>query len=158
MRSSKLMTRLSLLVAIGWSTAGLADTYVTIANNTGDTLVINNTRFLGQQQAVWSPLDVTIKRDEVFNVRISDTGQHCGRGRWIIRTAGQYRGRHAQTDYCLPLAFAEVGCLAVLVDRDGIQMNKTRGTHCSDTWWKNNRKYVFEVVSAAAQVRGKRGR
>lgn len=30
MRSSKLMTRLSLLVAIGWSTAGLADTYVTI--------------------------------------------------------------------------------------------------------------------------------
>ena len=76
----------------------------------------------------------------------------------IIRTAGQYRGRHAQTDYCLPLAFAEVGCLAVLVDRDGIQMNKTRGTHCSDTWWKNNRKYVFEVVSAAAQVRGKRGR
>lgn len=155
---SKLVVRLSLLVATMWSTIGLAATYVTIANDTGGTLVVNNTQFLGQRQAIWSPLDVTIKKQGVFNVRISDTHQKCGREKWIIRIAGQYKGRQAQSDYCLPLSFMEVGCVAVLVDRDGIQMNKTRGTHCSDTWWKNNRQYVFEIVSAAASAKGGRTR
>lgn len=152
----KSIANLSLLAATLWSSVCLAATHVTIANNTGDTLVINNTQFLSNRQAVWSPLDVTIKRNGVFDVRISDTGQSCGRGRWIIRTAGKYRGRYSKSDYCLPVAFAQIGCLAVLVDNEGIYMNKTHSTHCSGQWWKNNRNYIFEVISAAASAKGGR--
>jgi hypothetical protein len=133
---------------VSFTRVAYADTYLVIANNTDGEMFLNTSYPIPPGTARWNPLDATIDAEGItYNIR--DTHEQCSDGGWRISTDMSQGGTHLRThDYCIPLAFAEVGCLGVRIDQGGnFAINKVGGLHCSNQWWDDQQGLeVFQTV------------
>ncbi|UAJ73110.1 hypothetical protein IQE94_01825 [Synechocystis sp. PCC 7339] len=144
MKITKVRLAIAFAVTVLFGQPAFADTYILLMNGLDEKISINGSAPLdGEGGGIWSPLDATIITSSGKKIgQIKDMHQQCPQGGWLIRGAAT-----TTTDYCIQLGFAEVGCLlAILDEKDSkytIEMEKVRGTVCSDQWFNTKGKTMF---------------
>jgi hypothetical protein len=130
-----------------------ADTYVVIANQSGQDFNLNYNTPLPNGAAVWAPLNATVLGSG-WQFEIVDTGRTCGDG-WAIEF-NMYDGPelYSQDEYCIHLAFAEIGCIGVHFGADSIGWSKLALNHCSSAWWDQQGSRAFDQILQALGAAG----
>ncbi|MBO0905955.1 hypothetical protein [Jiella sonneratiae] len=161
MRSLRKILLSALLPLVGTLAPALAfaDTYAVVINATKEPILLNGANVPALDSA-WTPLNANITFADGTSGNIMDMHAKCsGNSGWLLMSNAQL-----PTPYCIPLGFAEIGCIFATVRRDPatglrkIDMQKTRGTACSDNWYqKGGSKILGDVADKLLTYQGNVG-
>lgn len=134
----------ALMMVVVTAITARADTYILLMNTLDEPVSINGSDTIESKGGIWSPLDASILYDRSKRAKVIDEHTRCDGG-WKI--TGQ--AEKSET-LCLPLGFGEIGCVLAVLSKDEtdskhkIELEKLRGTACSDQWWNTKGKAIFE--------------
>ncbi|MCG9889888.1 MAG: hypothetical protein MH252_02285 [Thermosynechococcaceae cyanobacterium MS004] len=133
---------LSLSAVTVASAPAFADTYAVVINGLKQPISLGGATIKPGDSA-WTPLNATLVMPNRSFASIKDMNRKDSRGRWLIQSQATQ-----SVSYYIPLKFAEVGCIAALVNNAGtdtapryrIDMQKMAGGRCADNWWQKGGK------------------
>lgn len=127
------------------SAPAFADTYAVVINGLKQPISLGGATIKPGDSA-WTPLDATLVMPNRSFASIKDMNVKAKDGRWLIQSQATF-----VVPYFIPLKFAEVGCIAALVNNAGtdraplyrIDMQKMPGGRCADNWWQKGGKDII---------------
>lgn len=143
-------TALSLSTIALTSAPAFADTYAVVINSLNEPINLGGAKIMPGESA-WTPLNASIVMPNGKFASIQDNSIKTKNGGWLIQSLATLP---SVTE--VKLGFAEVGCIAAVVNDKGqgktpiplysIDMTQMSGTRCSDNWWQKTGKSDVSLV------------